>query len=259
MPYLIAFLLILLPLSLSSGPLPLKERLLYRITYSGWLTLGYAEMRILGQTQTQGVQCYELETKTWAADWLSEIYPVDDLIQSHWDPALRRSLWHSKRIHEGKIQQSYVVTFDYKKKLARWKQKGFSPQTSGNRAEGVTPRIPNIFQDPLSSVYFARTWGGESKPGMKFNLEVFDDLGIANIEMEVLNNEKIDLRLQGRRVTLDAQRIEPRFSSTGLFHRRSNRLFLWVGRGKQRLPLRIVSEIAIGSIKAELIEAQPGL
>ncbi len=239
-----------------SLPLPNPERLLYRISCSGWLTLGFAEMRIKGRTQEQGVDCYVFETRTWAADWLKGIYPVDDLIQSHWDPKKRRTLWHYKRIKEGRLDQEYEVRFDYPKQTAYWKQRGFSPPTTKNQATGEIP-IPPSLQDPLSTLYLARSWQGEVVSGLQFNLQVFDDLKIASIAMEIGKKEELKVKINRQKTTRKVYQIEPHMEGTGLFKRKGERLFIWVEQTGKRLPVRIQSDIPIGSIRAELIEVSP--
>ena len=237
-------------------PLPNHERLLYRISFSGWLTLGFAEMRIKGKVKEQGIECYLFETRTWAADWLKGVYPVDDLILSHWDPAKRRSLWHKKRLKEGRLDQEYEVLFDYNKQIAHWKQRGFSKNTTGDRAAGETI-TPASLQDPLSTLYLARSWAGEVKRGIFFSLQVFDDLKIGSIEMEIGKEQTLQVKINGEKSSQQVFMIEPKMKGTGLFKRRGERLFIWVQQGGKRLPLRIQSEIPIGNIRAELIEMEP--
>ncbi|MDX2471975.1 MAG: DUF3108 domain-containing protein [SAR324 cluster bacterium] len=234
--------------------LQIGEKLKYEVSFSGLMTLGYAEMSIEGETQIRGQKCLVFQTKTWATPFLQRIYTVDDRITSHWNPVLKRTLWQEKIIHEGTFYREYQADFNYKLKVVSWTQKGYSVNTTGGESQGVTTNLPSQIQDALSSVYFSRTHELQGKPGLKFELAAFDDLKIAKIKMEIIRIEDLALVINGKSQTFSAQVIEPKYSTTGLF-RAKGRLFLWVTNDKNKIPLQIISEIPIGSVKARLIEA----
>ncbi len=238
-----------------SASLQIGERLKYEVSFSGLMTLGYAEMSITDEVEVREKKCLVFKTKTWATPFLQRFYTVDDRITSHWDKKLKRTMWQEKIIHEGSFYREYQADLNYEKREATWSQKGYSPNTTGGKSQGVTKGLPSQIQDALSAVYFSRAHELQGKPGLKFELDAFDDLRISKIQMEILRIEKLTLQINGKPKTFSAQVIEPKYSTTGLF-RSKGRLFLWVTNDAFKLPLQIVSEIPIGSVKARLIEAE---
>ncbi len=256
---LLVVVLCFLPLAALGGELPQKERLLYEVTFSHWMSLGFAEMNIQGMAERNQTPVMVFVTKAWNAEWMHGVYPVDITVSSQWDPAQRRSLWHQKKILQDKLQQQLEVSFDYKTKTATWTQDGYKHDDQPYPPQGVMQNIPLDLQDPLSVAYFARSYPGGAAPDMKFGLVTFDDLKLSGIEMSILSREEIELTINGKTRKLPALLVEPKFAGTGLFKRKQtgNRLLMWIHDAPGRQLLRMKSEIAVGNIWMDLKEADP--
>ncbi|OGH00371.1 MAG: hypothetical protein A2600_10455 [Candidatus Lambdaproteobacteria bacterium RIFOXYD1_FULL_56_27] len=241
---------------LVAKPLPQPERLLYRISLGGWLTLGYAEVKNKGPCP-QTPHCLSFEARAWNDGWAHSVYPVDDLVQTEWDPVLRHTLWHKKKQQEGRIDQEYEVHFDYQSGQAQWTQRGFSANTSGGLDQGTTKGLIPELQDPLSAIFYARSYPVEGKPGMKFKIGAFDDLKVSQIEMSILQEQTLVHEVNGESREFQTQLIQPQYEGSGMFQRSDRKLFMWVSKGASRVTLKFQAEIAVGSIWAELIEADP--
>ncbi|MDT8446351.1 MAG: DUF3108 domain-containing protein [bacterium] len=239
-----------------AGPLPTKESLRYRISYSDWITLGFSEMSILGPCKEQP-DCLHFSTLATSAPWLDSIFRVNDRIESRWDLKNRRSLWHHKDLQEGKLFKEYFVSFDYHKNLGQWEQVGYAKGTTGGASVGTTTDLPVELQDPLSAVFYARSHPLAGQVGMSFEFDVFDDLKLSRIKMDILAEEEVALEINGQKRVYMAHKIQPHYQTTGLFQRTSGKLYIWVMKDPPRLPLKFLAEVAVGSIRVELVEAEP--
>lgn len=237
-------------------PLPKREFLRYRISYSAWMTLGFSTLSIDGPCPAQP-HCLQLSTRATSAEWLEYMFKIDDRVVSHWDTDQRRTLFSHKDLNEGKTHKEYLAHFDYEADQVTWEQKGYSKNTTEGMEQGQLKELPPELQDPLSAVFFARSHLLAGQPGMSFTFSVFDDLKISQIKMDILAEEEVTLEINGEKRTYMAHKIRPHYTTSGLFERAGRKLFIWVMKDRPRIPLKFRAEIAVGSILVELVEARP--
>ncbi len=78
-------------------------------------------------------------------------------------------------------------------------------------------------------------------------MDVFDSRKLWNVEVQVLRREKIKTKLG----EFDTIVIKPLMKSEGIFNRKGD-VYIWLTDDKKRVPVKLESKVAIGSITATL-------
>jgi len=221
------------------------ERIAMRITYAHILAgraavsvdavdhEGRAVLRFVAEARSQGFFA-----------WLFR-FRVDDRTVATWDPAGECSLSIEKRLREGRAIRDQRVVFD----------------PSSGTAEVQDPRIRETrfdvgpcALDVLSAFFVTRLRGVAEKEPL--SLPVFDNGKRYRLAVRYLGRERLDLPAPlGKRVATVV--IEPLLvEGTGLFVK-EGRLKIWLTDDARRIPVRMRSKVAIGSVSADLESYDP--
>ena len=171
--------------------------------------------------------------------WLFR-FRVDDRTVAEWDPASSCSLGIEKHMREGRARRDQKVSIDpvtghTEVDDAKVKEKAFELQ-------------PCVL-DVLSAFFVARVRGiAEAEP---LRLPVFDNGKSYVLEVRFVGRERLDLPAPlGKNVATLV--VEPMLAEgTGLFVK-EGRLKIWLTDDARRIPVRLRSKVAIGSVTAEL-------
>jgi len=177
--------------------------------------------------------------------WLFR-FRVDDRTVAEWDPATGCSLGIEKHLREGRAQREQRVVFDpatghVEVEDAKVAQKAFA----------LSPCVLDV----LSAFFVARVRGvAEGEP---LRLPVFDNGRSYVLEVRFLGRERLDLPSPlGKGVPTIV--VEPVLAEgTGLFVK-EGRLKIWLTDDARRIPVRMRSKVAIGSVSADLESYTPG-
>jgi hypothetical protein len=104
--------------------------------------------------------------------------------------------------------------------------------------------------DPISAVYLARSL--DFKIGDTLRLEVFGGKSRYLVMLDIVGKERITVRNN----SFEAYRIVPRMwniSSSG-YADRVRHATVWISADERRRPLKIVTQVFIGSVSIELVE-----
>jgi hypothetical protein len=222
------------------------ERVVLRITYAHLLA-GRALVRVEG-TAHEGrpvLQFIEEAESQGPFAWLFG-FRVHDRTVALWDPQTGCSLEIDKTLREGKARRDQVVTFD--------------PEGT---AEVQDPKIAQThFEiepcsiDILSALFIARQRGIPDDGPL--SLSVFDNGRRFVLTARVVGRERLDLPPPlGRNVPTVI--LEPQLAEgTGLFVKeKDGKLRVWLTDDARRIPVRMRSKVAIGSVSADLEEYRP--
>jgi hypothetical protein len=179
--------------------------------------------------------------------WLFH-FRVHDKTEAVWDPESGCSLRIEKRLREGHAQRDQVVLFD-----------------PAGGADVRDPKIaathfdtPPCALDILSALFVARARGVAENGGLE--LPVFDNGRRFVLAARVVGRERLDLPAPlGRQVPTVI--IEPRLAEgTGLFVKeKGGRLHVWLTDDARRIPVRMRSKVAIGSVAADIESYEPAV
>lgn len=175
---------------------------------------------------------------TQSADWVSIFYPVEDRVESLIEEC---SAWYP--IHyrittrEGGSRKDKEVVFH--------PAEGKAEYTDHLKNEKKTFDVPEGIFDPLSSLYYIRS--KELVVGASSYVPVFDSKRVWNVEVKVLKKERIKVPAG----SFDTVLIKPLLQSEGIFSRKGD-IYIWLTDDEWRMPVKVKSKVAVGSIVAEL-------
>ncbi|HSD65816.1 MAG TPA: DUF3108 domain-containing protein, partial [Vicinamibacteria bacterium] len=176
--------------------------------------------------------------------WLFR-FRVDDRTVAEWDPGTSCSLGIEKRLREGRAARDQVVRID--------PVSGRVAVEDRKVAERVFSLQPCVL-DVLSALFVTRARGVSEREPLR--LPVFDNGKSYVLEVRFRGRERVDLpEPLGRRVPTVV--VEPILAEgTGLFVKKG-RLRIWLTDDERRLPVRLRSRVAIGSVSADLESYTP--
>jgi hypothetical protein len=211
------------------------EKLTYVITKLG-MTVGSAELEA---KYDQGVTTITMRVKSSAL--VSAVYPVDNVIEtSH----IQGMYIVSKiRQHEDTFQADETLTINQLKKKVSWMD------LLQNRSLEMTVPTDDVL-DTLSGIYSLRNLN--LQVGKTETLHIFDSETYADVPVEILRKEEIRLPNLSKIKTLVVRPIQ---KTAGMF-RRTGDVFIWMTDDANKVPVKIVTSVAIGTVTAELVSAE---
>lgn len=167
-------------------------------------------------------------------------FKVRDYYYSYIDSGTMRPTIYSRSILEGDYRDKESYFFDYGKSEARGKSQG--KDTSVN--------IPIDMQDLASMIYFARSIKFYEKDiGYELPINVFFGSSWFECGARFDGYENITTKMG----TFKCMRIIPELVSGRVFKGQDD-MVVYVTADENQVPIRIESEIFIGSIKVDLVE-----
>ena len=212
----------------------LGERLTYDVGYK-FISAGTAVFDIAKQIEyVNGRPCYKVTFITASHKSLEFIYKVRDTYRTYLDVDGIFPWKFEQHIRERNFSKDYVASFDQ----------------ANHRA--ITPNdtvdIPAYMHDIVSAFYFVRTQNLKAyKPGPSIKLQNFIDGKSHDLAVYILGSERIEVDAG----TFDCIVVEPRIASGSPFGFQG-RLRLWLTNDERKIPVKVSTEIPIGSIDAEL-------
>jgi len=231
---------LLLCLVLAPAPralaLDIPEKLVFDLTWTG-IKAGTATQEIVAENDT--VRVISIAR---SADWISVFFPVEDRVESVLTKAVPPLLGLPKdyriRTREGHRRKDKEIIFDHAKGTAT-----YIDHLGSDRAEIAI--APNTY-DAYSSFYYVRTL--PLTVGKSVYVSVLDNKRLWNVEVQVLKKEKLDTIFGEVNTIL----IKPLIKSEGIFERKGE-IFIWLTDDARRIPVRMKTKVAIGSVTATLV------
>jgi hypothetical protein len=150
---------------------------------------------------------------------------------------------------EAVIERNSFSTVRYHKDLREGTHHKIDTTTFANGVatrKGKTYPVPTPVFDPLSLVYYMRTQ--DLTPGRTMKFTVFADKKLYDVTARVTKRQTIDTPL-GK---FDTVVVEPEMHGGGLYRDEDSKLTIWYSDDDRHLPIRIRSDVKIGSITATL-------
>ncbi|HXG39166.1 MAG TPA: DUF3108 domain-containing protein [Bacteroidota bacterium] len=211
------------------------ERLVFDVSYS-FITAGEAVFEIARIDTVNGRPSYRILFSVNSTPSFSWIYRVEDRYETVVDMQGLFPWRFSQRIREGKYARDFQAEFDQINHVAR-------------TTEGIFP-IPPYVQDVVSAFYYTRTvdFSGFAV-GQKFAMQNFykDSTYILNVKF--LGRQQIKVKVG----TFNCIIVEPMIREGGLF-KSEGRVLIWLTDDERKIPVKVSTQIVVGSIEAELRE-----
>jgi hypothetical protein len=220
------------------------EKEVYHASWNGLVSVATAEVNTV-PTVVDGKKVYQVKVDAKTSGALDLIWRMRDTIRSTFDAAALSP----SRFTFNQRENSRVIDTDAR----------FDPATKQwqiNRQQaGKKPRTYNFDSnntlDPITAVYLARST--EFKVGDRLYFKVFGGRYQYLLELFVEKREPVSMK-SGK--TVEAYRIIPRVQNITKngYAQRFNDAVIWISADERRLPIKISSRIAFGSVQMELVE-----
>jgi hypothetical protein len=219
------------------------ERVDMRVTYAGMLA-GRASLAVEPGRQGASLRFVSIAKSQGFFAWLFR-YHVDDRTVAEWDPLTSCSLGIEKHLHEGRAAREQVVRMD---------PDSGRVEVEDRKVEQHDFSLQPCVLDVLSAFFVTRARGVSEEAPLE--LPVFDNGKSYLLEVRFQGRERLDLpEPLGRNVPTIV--VEPLLAEgTGLFVKKG-RVAVWLTDDERRIPVRLRSKVAIGSISADLESYAP--
>lgn len=213
------------------------EKLTFAVQY-GAITAGYATLSIPEAVLVNGRPCFHILAEARTHPFFETFFKVRDRIESYIDVDHGFPWRYEKHLREGGYSADAFYLFD--QRLGR-----ITEPDKGHEAP-----MPIGSQDVISCFYWFRNL--PLKVGDEASITVTaDDMKTYDLRVNVLRKERVST-LAG---DFDTVLVQPHLKFQGVFQQKGE-VFLWLTDDARRIPVKIRSKIAIGSININLQNAE---
>lgn len=164
-------------------------------------------------------------------DW---IYKVRDRYESYIDTLTMQPLKFFRDVHEGSTKKLETVNFNH------------TSNTATN--ETGTYKVPACVQDVLSTIYYARNVDFDKyKKGDKIPFQMFLENQVYDLYIRYFGKEEVKTKY-GKFTAIKFKVL----LIPGTIFKGGEEMTVWVSDDKNHIPVRIESQILIGSIKVDM-------
>ena len=218
------------------------ETLTYDISWSRMVSAGTAVMEVREEKLPDGGAGLKFVVTGRSVGLLEKLYPVDDLVESSFDPRSRDSVSYRLKESYGGHKRIREVAFDRTRNRV-------ASRLNEDPVEDLA--VPEHALDGLSTLYALRLHE-EFVVGKIFTIEVFDSSKNWSVEIHTLGREKLTTPL-GEFATIKVKtypKYEGEFKDKG-------EVFIWLTDDNRRVPLLMKSKLAFGSFVFTLLGMKP--
>jgi len=219
------------------------EKFTYTLTWgiipAGTATLGVDSIVRWGG----GVDCYQIKIASSTNSFLDKIHKVRDTVVSLIETSLKRSHYYRKKQQEGSFSRDDELTIDYQKEEVILNRGGKLKNT-------IKMQSNEDLLDPYGVLYYVRSL--DLKVGDKISARVTDGSAVYQMQINVLKRERIKSWIG----YFDCLKIEPKMQKIeGVFNKKLEaKLFIWLTNDYRKIPVKMQSEVFIGSVQGLLKE-----
>lgn len=218
----------------------------FKMSYSGWMKAGEATLEVKDATYNSK-PVFHVVGKGKTTGAIKLFFKVKDRYESYFDKDTNLPYKFVRDINEGGHTKNLEIEFD------QTKQKAYINNIKKNK-QTVEDTQPNV-QDMVSAFYYLRNnYNTDNiQKGDEISLNMFFDSENYNFKLKFLGRETIRTKF-GK---VKCLKFRP-YVMAGRVFKEKESLTLWVSADKNKIPLRIKADLAIGSLRADL-EAFKGL
>jgi hypothetical protein len=228
-----------------SKPFKPGEKLVFELKWTV-VPAGEAALEVMPFKKINGEDAYHFVLTAKTNRFLDPFYKVRDRIDGYTDLDITRSVFFSKRQREGKTKKNVVVKFDWAAQTAEYTE--FIKQAKKHPIELMPGAL-----DPLSIFYYTRML--PLQIGEDLQRPVTDGKKCVMGKARIVRREKIIVPAG----EFDTFLMVPDLQHVGgVFKKSKNAIIeLWVSADNRRLPVKLKSEVIVGSFTGELISYTP--
>ncbi len=206
------------------------------------ISAGEATLQVLPVTKVKENDAYHFALTAKTNRFIDNIYKVRDRIDAYTDLQMTHSVYYSKKQREGRTKNNTQVTFFWDQNEAV-----YNDILKGKKRKPVS-LLPGTF-DPLSIFYFARCLSLTTN--MVLERPVTDGKKCVVGKSKIMKRETITVKAG----TFDTFLMVPELKHVGGVFKKSEKakIELWVTADEKRIPVKLSSEVVVGSFTAELV------
>ena len=218
----------------------------FKMSYSNWLKAGEATLTVK-DAKLKDKDVYHVVGKGKTTGLIKFFFKVKDRYESYFDKQTIMPYKFVRNIDEGGHTKDLEIDFDQENNKAYVNNKKHKKKT-------VIDTKPNI-QDMVSTFYYLRNnLNTDSlKVGNEVRVDMFFDEENYGFKLQYLGEEIINTEFG----EIESLKFRP-YVMAGRVFKEEESLTLWVSKDKNKVPLRIKADLAVGSLRADL-EAFKGL
>ena len=218
----------------------------FKMSYSGFFKAGNATLTVK-ESKLHKKEVFHIVGKGWTTGAIRWFFKVKDRYESYIDKEKLIPYKFIRDINEGGHTKNIEIDFDQVNHKAYINNKK-------RKTQKIIDTKPNI-QDMVSSFYYLRNKldVNKLKIGDEIQLDMFFDEENYGFKLKYLGEEIIETEFGD----IESLKFRP-YVMAGRVFKEEESLTLWVTKDKNRVPLRIKADLAVGSLRADL-EAFKGL
>ena len=218
----------------------------FRMSYSGWFKAGEATLKV-EEKKLKGKPVYHVVGKGKTTGPVNLFFKVRDRYESYFDRDTGVPYKFIRKINEGGHTKDIEIEFKQEEQKAIVNNKKHKKVKTFATEKDV--------QDMVSMYYYLRnsidasalTVGDEITTNMFFDEENY------GFKLKYLGKETIKVDINGSRVKVNSLKFRP-YVMAGRVFKEEESLTLWVSADKNRIPLKIQANLAVGSLRADLVQ-----
>jgi len=214
------------------------ERLTYEVTWLG-VPVATATFEVGPASRHRGRPAWKFRMRANTNKYADAIYKVRDDMHSWANARMTRSVHFRKKQREGSYHRDVKLHFDHRRGRIIYQ----------NQWRKYPPRkLYKDSYDPLALVYGFRRYK-VTKPG-KMEMSATDGLKTIRADVHVLGRENVTVG----DVVYRCWKVQPQLKDVGGIFKRSNnaKMTVWFSDDDHRVPVKLESEVIIGSFVATL-------
>ncbi len=243
--YILSFILAINAFSQDNSKIAFKEgeKLKYRLSYSNFLTAGYATMEVNG-TSNNGKDAYHVIGKGKTVGMINWFFKVRDNYETYFYKDTFLPYRFIRQINEGGYTKDKEILFNQEDNEVIVIDK----EANNKKTFKTTGEV----QDLLSSLYFMRNKDITNfKKGDVIELPIFLDQETMYMKLKFLGREIIKTKY-GK---VKAAKFRPLVASGRIFKEKES-VTVWVSDDANKIPLRIKASLSVGSLRADIYKME---
>lgn len=223
-----------------------NEWIKFKMSYSGFFKAGNSTLSV-SKIKSKGKPAYHVVGKGWTTGPIKWFFKVKDRYETYFDANTLLPYRFVRNIDEGGYTKNVEIEFDQDNDKAYVNDKK-------HKRKGTFDTRPDI-HDLISGFYYLRHKVDldDLNPAEEVGLDMFFDEENFGFKLKYLGKEVIETEF-GK---VNAVKFRP-YVMAGRVFKEEESLTLWVTNDKNKVPLRIKADLAVGSLRADL-EAFKGL
>lgn len=210
--------------------------------YYAFVKAGTAYIKNRGVVSINNRPAYLIQTSAFSAPVIDTVFKVRDINFSWLDVQDLHSLGYSQSLREGNYRRDEWVNFDYDAK----KYYGKLAKKSGTR--DIHGPLNQPMLDMLTALYYVR--GQKLENGKDIVFDIINREEQYPLVVKVVGRETVKTPAGKFKCII----VEPQFRGEGIFVSKGKNLKVWLTDDDYKMPVKMKTEVFIGSVSAELLE-----